>query len=132
YRYSGSTSASERVRHVSNSAWIASHTRLTGERDTAASGPSASARLASTSRVDRPRTYPAMTSASSAWVRVTCLPSSREANAASAPRSLGRSSVTGPVVVLSVTGWWALREPGGASGAGWLRPRPADAGALAA
>jgi hypothetical protein len=50
-----------------------------------------------------------MTSASSACVRVTPLPSSREANAASALRSLGRSRVIGPLVVFTVTGWWPLR-----------------------
>jgi hypothetical protein len=97
------------VRQRSNSSLMASQTRLTVERDSAASGPSASARAASTSRVDRPRTYPAMTSASNALVRVTCLPSSRDANTVSVPRSLGRSSVTGPAVVLTVTGWWPLR-----------------------
>jgi hypothetical protein len=50
-----------------------------------------------------------MTSDSSASVRVTPLPSSQEANAASVLRSFGRSSVTGPLVVFTVTGWWPLR-----------------------
>ena len=50
---------------------MASQIRLTLERLTAAWGPSASARLDSTSRVLSPRTNPAMTKASSALVRVT-------------------------------------------------------------
>jgi hypothetical protein len=50
--------------------------------------PVASARVASTSRTDRPRTNPAMTSDSNALVRVSPLPSSREANTSSVPRSL--------------------------------------------
>lgn len=71
--------------------------------DTAAWSPSASARVASTSRTDRPRTNEAMTSASSAFVFVTCVPNSREANASVVPRSFGRASFTGPAVVLTVT-----------------------------
>jgi hypothetical protein len=55
-----------------NSSLICSQTRLTVDFDSAASGPSASASDASTSRTDRPRTNPAMTSDSSALVRVTC------------------------------------------------------------
>ncbi len=70
----------------------------------AASGPSASARAASTSRVERPRTKPAMTSDSRAFVRVTSVPSRRLAKASSVPRSLGRSRVIGPAVVLMVSG----------------------------
>src|SRR6476661_8416625 len=66
----------------------------------------------STSRVDNPRTNDAITSDSKAWVLVTCLPNRREANAAVVPRSLGRSRVTGPAVVLTVTGRYPLREPG--------------------
>jgi hypothetical protein len=50
-----------------------------------------------------------MTSDSKALVRVTCLPSSREANASSVLRSFGRSKVTGPLVVFTVTGAWPLR-----------------------
>jgi hypothetical protein len=45
--------------------------RLTVQRDNAACGPSASASVASTSRVDRPRTNPAITNASNAWVLAT-------------------------------------------------------------
>src|SRR6185369_11886689 len=60
--------------------------------------------VASTSRTDSPRTNEAITSDSSAWVLVTCLPNRREANAAVVPRSLGRSKVTGPAVVLTVAG----------------------------
>ncbi len=55
------------------------------------------------SRVDSPRTQPEMTSASSALVRVTPLPSSREENASSVPRTFERRSVTGPAVVFTVT-----------------------------
>jgi hypothetical protein len=58
----------------------------------------------------------AITSASKALVFVTCLPNSRDANASVVPRSLGRSNVTGPVVVLTVTGRYPLREPALASG----------------
>ena len=89
---------------MSNSSLIASQTRLTVDFDSAASAPSASAKVASTSRTDRPRTNPAMTSDSNALVRHTPTPSSREANASSVPRSFGRSIVTGPVVVLIVVG----------------------------
>ena len=60
--------------------------------------------MASTSRTYSPRTNEAITSDSSALVLVTFLPNSREANAAVVPRSLGRSKVTGPAVVLTVTG----------------------------
>jgi len=60
--------------------------------------------VASTSRTDSPRTNEAITSDSNALVLVTFLPNSREANAAVVPRSLGRSKVTGPAVVLTVTG----------------------------
>ena len=59
--------------------------------------------MASTSRTDSPRTNEAITSDSNALVLVTFLPNSREANAAVVPRSLGRSKVTGPAVVLTVT-----------------------------
>jgi hypothetical protein len=73
--------------------------------------PSASASAASTSRTDRPRTNPDSTSASSALVRLTPLPSSREANGWVVPRSLGRSSTTGPAVVFTVSSAWPLRYP---------------------
>jgi hypothetical protein len=43
-----------------------------------------------------------MTRLSSAWVLLTPVPSNREANASLVPRSFGRDSVTGPVVVLMV------------------------------
>ena len=52
--------------------------------------PSASASVASTSRIDSPRTNPAITSDSSALVLVTCVPNSREANGSVVPRSFGR------------------------------------------
>jgi hypothetical protein len=88
---------------------IASQTRLTVDFDSAASGPSASASAASTSRTERPRTNPDSTSASSTLVRDTPLPSSREVNGWVVPRSLGRSSTTGPAVVLTVSSVWPLR-----------------------
>ena len=90
--------------------------RLTVDFDSAASGPSTSARAASMSRSDRPRTQPEMTSDSSALVRVTPAPNSREQNASSVPRSFGRCSSTGPIVVFTAAGGCQpLREPGRAS-----------------
>jgi hypothetical protein len=68
------------VDQVVNSPLIASQIRLTVERLNAACEPRASARVASMSRVDRPRTNPAITSASNALVRVTWVPNSRDAN----------------------------------------------------
>src|SRR6266542_3738668 len=90
---------------------MASQIRLTVERDTVASGPRASAKVASTSRTDRPRTNPAITNDSRALVLVTPAPSSREAKASSVPRSLGRSRVVGPAVVFTVSGAKPLRDP---------------------
>src|SRR6476469_7507999 len=55
-------------------------------------------------RTDSPRTNEAITNDSSALVLQTCLPNRREANAAVVPRSLGRSKVIGPAVVLTVAG----------------------------
>ena len=69
-----------------------------------APSPSASASVASTSRVESPRTNPAITKLSRAWVLVTPAPSNREANASVVSRSFGRDRVTGPVVVLIVVG----------------------------
>src|SRR5216684_8399091 len=63
--------------------------------------PSASARVASTSRTDRPRMKEAITRDSSALVLVTWLPNRREANASVLPRSFGLDKVTGPAVVLT-------------------------------
>src|SRR5512132_1301953 len=54
---------------------------------------------------------PDNTNASSALVRLTPLPNSREVNGWSVPRSLGRSSTTGPAVVLTVNSAWPLRCP---------------------
>jgi hypothetical protein len=88
---------------------IAAQMRLTVDFDRAASGPSASAKAASTSRTDRPRTNPDSTSASSALVRLTPLPRSREVNGSVVPRSFGRSSTTGPAVVFTVSSAWPLR-----------------------
>jgi hypothetical protein len=76
--------------------------RETVDFEIVACSPSASARAASTSRVDNPRTNPAMTRLSSAFVLVTPAPSSREANFSVVPRIFGRARVTGPVVVLMV------------------------------
>jgi hypothetical protein len=109
---------------------ICAQIRETVDRDTLASRPSASARAASTSRVDNPRTYEAITNVSRALVRVTCAPKSRETNFSVVPRSLGRSKVTGPAVVLTVTGAYPLRIPGAASGVAalrWYRSRPRNA-----
>lgn len=85
--------------------------RPTVDFDSTASGPRASASAASTSRTLRPRTNPEMTSASSALVRLTPLPSSRDANGWVVPRSLGRSSTTGPAVVFTWSSAWPLRYP---------------------
>src|SRR5215212_11811773 len=109
---------------------MASQMRLTVDFDRAASAPRASARVASTSRTDRPRTKPAMTRDSRALVRHTPTPSSREAKASSVPRSLGRSMVTGPVVVLMVVGQWPLRLPGRARSPWASRSRPEELGDL--
>jgi hypothetical protein len=76
--------------------------RLTVDFDSVASGPSASASAASTSRSLKPRTQPEIANASNAFVRVTCLPSRREANRSSMPRSFSRRSPTGPAVVRTV------------------------------
>ncbi len=89
---------------MSNSSLIASQIRLTVDFDTVDSGPRASARDASTSRTDRPRTKPAMTRDSRALVRVTPVPSSREAKVTSVPRVFGRCRVTSPAVVLMLSG----------------------------
>src|SRR5215218_2748743 len=110
-RYSSSIPPRSRSFQASNSVLIASQTRLTVDFDRAASGPSASAKAASTSRTDRPRTNPDSTSASNALVRDTPLPSSREVNGWVVPRSLGRSSTTRPAVVLTVSSVWPLRYP---------------------
>jgi hypothetical protein len=48
------------------------------------------------------RTQPEITNDSSALVRVTCLPSSRDENVSRVPRTLGRLSSTAPAVVLMV------------------------------
>ncbi len=56
------------------------------------------------SRSDRPRTQPEITSASSALVRVTPSPNSREQNRSSVSRSFGRCNSTGPMVVFTVAG----------------------------
>ena len=87
-----------------NSSPIAWQIRDTVDFDRAASAPSASARVFSTSRTDRPRTNPAITKDSSAFDLVMLLPNSREANASVVPRNLGRATVTGPAVVLTVAG----------------------------
>ena len=99
-----------------NSPAIAWHTRDTVDLLSAASAPRASARVFSTSRTDSPRTNPAITSDSNALDFVTPLPNSCEANASVVPRSFGRSTVTGPAVVLTVALQYPLRLPGRASG----------------
>ena len=87
----------------------------TVDLEIAAWSPRASARAASTSRTDRPRTNEAITSVSRALVLVTWLPNSRDANVPAVPRSFGRASPTGPAVVLTVTSRYPFREPGRAS-----------------
>src|SRR3954454_13706275 len=99
-----------RVRQASNSSRIAWQTRDTVDLDSAACGPNASARAASTSRTDRPRTNPAITRVSNALVFDTPVPNNRETNFSSAPRSFGRSGVTGPAVVFTVLGQYPLRD----------------------
>ena len=94
---------------------MSSHTRDTVDFDTAACSPSASTSVASTSRVDRPRTNPAITSDSSAFVLVTPFPNSWEANRSVVSRTFGRCSVTGPAVVFTVVGQYPLRIPARAS-----------------
>ncbi len=89
---------------MSNSVRIAAQTRETVLLESAACAPSASASVASTSRTDSPRTNPAITSASRAWLRVTPAPNSRDANASVVPRTRGRCTLTAPVVVFTITG----------------------------
>ena len=81
---------------ASYSSLIWPHTAETVDLEIAAWSPSASARAASTSRTDRPRTNEAITSDSSAFVLVTCAPNSRDANASVVPRSFGRDRVHRP------------------------------------
>ena len=69
---------------------MARHTDETVDLLNAASAPRASASVASTSRVDNPRTNPAITSDSNAFDRVMPLPNSREQNCSVVPRSFGR------------------------------------------
>src|SRR5215471_3700275 len=95
---------------------MARHTRDTVDFDMVACGPSASANAASTSRTDRPRTNPAITSDSNAFVLVTPVPNRRETNRSWVPRSFGRATVTEPDVVLTVVGQKPLRDPARASG----------------
>jgi hypothetical protein len=67
------------VRHPSNSSLIRWQLRLTVERLRAASAPRTSAKAASMSRSDRPRTQPEITSDSNALVLVTPAPNNRGA-----------------------------------------------------
>ena len=69
---------------------MAWHTDETVDLLNAASAPRASASVASASRVDNPRTNPAITNDSNAFDRVTPLPNSREQNGSDVPRSFGR------------------------------------------
>jgi hypothetical protein len=92
------------LRQASNSVLIASQTRETVDLERVASAPSASASVCSTSRTLSPRTNPAMTSDSNALVLVTPVPNRREAKRSLVPRSFGRCTVTGPVVVFTVVG----------------------------
>jgi hypothetical protein len=101
--------------HLSYSSLIWPQTAETVDLEIAAWSPRDSARAASTSRTDRPRTNEAITSDSSAFVFVTCDPNSRDANAPAVPRSFGLDSLTGPAVVLTVTSRYPFRDPGRAS-----------------
>jgi len=76
---------------------VVRHTADTVDLEIAAWSPRASARAASTSRTDGPRTNEAITSVSSTFVFATCDPNSQDANFSVVPRSFGRDSVTGPV-----------------------------------
>jgi hypothetical protein len=76
---------------------ICSQTRDTVDFDTAAASPRDSTSVASMSRVDSPRTNPAITNASSALVLVTPVPNSCEANRSVVPRSFGRGQEPGPL-----------------------------------
>ena len=96
----------------------------TVDLEIAAWSPSASARVASTSRTGRPRMNEAITRDSSALVMVTWLPNRREAKASLAPRSLGRASSTGLAVALTVTSRTRCGSRAGHPG----RPRPAGNG----
>jgi hypothetical protein len=58
-----------------------------------------------------------MTSNSNPCMRVTCVPSSRDAKHMSVPRSLGRAGSTGPAVVLTVR-WPARSRPPRRNGRG--------------
>src|SRR3989442_394596 len=92
---------------------MAWQTRETVDFDKVACGPSASARAASTSRTDRPRTNPAMTRVSNAFVFVTPAPNSRETNLASSSariRSVGDTR-TDTGVVLPVQTWSSCTDP---------------------
>src|SRR6266545_8061317 len=107
--------SSGRSAHAWYSSLIAWHTVETVDLEMAAWSPSASAKVASTSRTDRPRMNDAMTRDSSALVLVTWLPNRRDANASVVPRSFGLASATGPAVVLTFTSRYPLRDPGRAS-----------------
>jgi hypothetical protein len=87
-----------------NSSPIAWQIRDTVDLLSAASAPRAPARVFSTSRTDRPRTNPAITSDSRAFDLAMLLPNSADANRSLVPRSLGRATVIGPAVVLTVAG----------------------------
>src|SRR4029079_5597555 len=93
-----------RAHQVSNCSLISAQMRDTVDFDTAAASPSASVNAASTSRVDSPRTNPAMTSDSNAFVLVTPLPNNWEANRSVALRILGRDHVIGTAGVLTEAG----------------------------
>src|SRR6266508_6986153 len=93
-----------RVVNAWYSSWMAWHTCDTVDLEIAAWSPSASARVASTSRTDRPRTNEAITNDSSAWVLVTCAPKSQEANFSVVAGTLNKNNYTGPAVVLTGTG----------------------------
>jgi hypothetical protein len=81
-----------------NSSLIASQTRETVDFDRAASAPSASARVASKCRTDRPRTNPAI---SNAFVFVNCGAEQPGRERLGGAGSFDRATVTGPATVLT-------------------------------
>jgi hypothetical protein len=67
------------------------------------------AKLASTSRVDWPRTNPAITNASSALVRMTWVAEQLGGEALVGAARFRALQDQWPLVVLAVMGWWPLR-----------------------
>ena len=94
---------------ASKSTLMASQTRLTVDLDRAASAPAASARLHVT---HRQTPHEPGDGSPRRWCGTPRHLTAGRANASSVPRSLGRSIVTAPEVVLMVVGQCPLRLPG--------------------